>query len=762
MSLQATAIRVRIRGVVQGVGFRPFVYNLAEQCSVTGWVRNTSGGVEIHLEGAQPALDAFLEALQNQAPPLARIDALDILSALPESHRRFEILASQVAGDEFIPVSPDIAICPDCRRELYDPADRRHRYPFINCTNCGPRFTIIRQLPYDRPNTTMAGFPLCAACAAEYEDPRNRRFHAQPVACPVCGPTVWFEAHGHRLSESESAITIARSWLRQGKIIAIKGLGGFHLACDATNPTAVAALRQRKKRSDKPFALMAFDLESIELYCRVRPFERELLQSRQAPIVLLERKNTSAVAAEVAPQQNRLGFMLAYTPLHVLLLEPAAGFPKALVMTSGNISDEPIAYQDGEAADRLASIADGYLLHNREIFMRVDDSVVQAVGERTYPLRRSRGYAPDGLLLAHELPALLAAGAELKNTFCLTRRRYAFLSHYIGDMENFETLRSFEEGITHYERLFKVTPQAVACDMHPNYLSTRYAQQRSQMDNLPLIQVQHHHAHLAACLADNQWDSDQPVIGVCLDGTGYGTDGAIWGSEFLLGGLRGYQRIIRLNYAPLPGGDQSVRNVARMALAHLWANGIEWEADLPPVRAICADERAVLLTQLKRKLNAPLTSSMGRLFDAASALIGVRASATYEAQAAIEMETIADALETGDYPFEIRAGEIDTSGMWQAMIADWRSGSPPARLAGRFHNTVSRMVLQGCQSIQKVSGVDIVALSGGVWQNTLLLKKSRALLEDAGFRVLLHERVPTNDGGIALGQAVIAARMLKG
>ncbi|MEN4013354.1 MAG: carbamoyltransferase HypF [Bellilinea sp.] len=760
MSLQATAIRVHIRGVVQGVGFRPYVFNLADRFGLTGWVRNTSGGVEIHLEGAQPALDAFLDSLQTQAPPLARIDHLEIDPADAESHTRFDILASQVAENEFIPVSPDMAICPDCQRELFDSADRRYRYPFINCTNCGPRFTIIQRLPYDRPNTTMAGFTMCASCAAEYRNPQNRRFHAQPIACPECGPRMWFEAHGHQLGEGDTAILIARSWLRQGKIIAVKGLGGFHLACDANNPKAVAALRQQKKRSDKPFALMAFDIQSVESFCHLSPSERNLLTSRQAPIVLLQRKDICVLPAEVAPQQNRLGFMLAYTPLHLLLLEPEEGFPKALVMTSGNISDEPIAYQDEEAAERLANIADGFLLHNRDIHMRVDDSVVQTVTERVYPLRRSRGFAPDGLLLSYELPSLVATGAELKNTFCLTRGRYAFLSHYIGDMENFETLRSFEQGISHFEEIFKISPQAVACDLHPNYLSTRYAQQRSRAENLPLIQVQHHHAHLAACLADNQWDSDEPVIGVCLDGTGYGSDNAIWGGEFLLGNMRGYQRLIHLKYAPLPGGDQSVRHVARMALAHLWANGIDWEADLPPVKAICADERTVLLTQLKRNLNSPPTSSMGRLFDAAAALIGIRASATYEAQAAIELENIADPLENGVYPFEIYAGEIVLSRFWQALITDWRSGTPLPRIAGRFHNTIGAMVLQGCESIQTISGVRVVALSGGVWQNTLLLKKTQALLEKAGLRVLIHERVPTNDGGIALGQAVIAARVL--
>ncbi|HWR65686.1 MAG TPA: carbamoyltransferase HypF, partial [Bellilinea sp.] len=571
MMTELAGLKVRVRGIVQGVGFRPFVYGLAVRNQLTGWVRNTSSGVEIEVNGQLDGLQAFLNDLEHQPPPLARIDSLVAETTRANHFTTFEILESQPDPNEFIPVSPDMSICPDCQRELFEAANRRYRYPFINCTNCGPRFSIVRDIPYDRPLTTMADFQMCPACQAEYHDPLDRRFHAQPTACPDCGPQLWFEVNGTRLCERENALQQAREWLKNGKILAIKGLGGFHLACDASSAQAVDELRRRKKRSDKPFALMAFDPESIERECRVTKAERDLLTSPQHPIVLLERKPESKVAASAAPQQKSLGFMLPYTPLHLLLLQPEADFPTTLVMTSGNLSEEPIAYRDTEAQDRLAELADAFLMHDRGIHMRVDDSVVRTAREKPYFVRRSRGYAPDPLLLAQEMPPLLATGAELKNAFCLTRQRYAFLSHYIGDMENYETLRSFEEGIRHYERLFRIQPIAIAADLHPDYLATRYAVARSDEEKLPLIQVQHHHAHLAACLADNQWQGDEPVIGVCFDGTGYGSDGAIWGSEFLVGDYRGYQRAAHLKYVPLPGGDQAVRRVARMALAHLWA-----------------------------------------------------------------------------------------------------------------------------------------------------------------------------------------------
>jgi len=753
-------LKVRVRGIVQGVGFRPFVYSLAVRNQLTGWVRNTSSGVEIEVNGRQDGVNAFLTELQQQLPPLARIDSLVSESILPDHYVQFDILESQPDPTEFIPVSPDMTICPDCQHELFDPANRRYRYPFINCTNCGPRFSIIRDIPYDRPFTTMADFQMCPECQAEYHNPLDRRFHAQPTACPTCGPQLRFEVNGVRLAEREDALQRAREWLKNGKILAVKGLGGYHLACDASNADAMDELRRRKKRSDKPFALMAFSLDQIEQHCVVSPAERGLLTSLQHPIVLLERKPESTIASSAAPQQKTLGFMLPYTPLHLLLLEPEPVFPTAVVMTSGNLSEEPIAYRDGEAHERLADLADAFLLHNRAIHMRVDDSVVRTHQSKAYFIRRSRGYAPDPLILAHENPPLLATGAELKNTFCLTRQRYAFLSHYIGDMENYETLRSFEEGIQHYERLFRIQPEAIAADLHPDYLATRYAQSRASEQNLPLFQVQHHHAHLAACLADNDWVGDEPVIGICFDGTGYGSDGAIWGSEFLVGGYKSYQRAAHLKYVPLPGGDQAVRKVARMALAHLWAAGIEWEPDFPAVAALCAEERTVMQAQLTRNLNAPLTSSMGRLFDAAAALIGVRQIATYEGQAAIELEQLADKSETGSYPFDLQNEIIDPAPLWQALLSDWRAGIALPVLAARFHNSVVKLTVEVCRQLAQTSASKVVALSGGVWQNMLLLAKTQTMLETDGFTVLIHQRVPTNDGCIALGQAVVAGSQI--
>ncbi|HEX2980854.1 MAG TPA: carbamoyltransferase HypF, partial [Anaerolineaceae bacterium] len=603
--------QILIRGIVQGVGFRPFVFNLAAEHHLTGWVRNSSRGVEIEVNGPQEAVEAFVIALRRQAPPLARIDTFEVQTVAPNGFTDFSILHSEPQPGEFLPVSPDVAICPDCAREMFDPADRRYRYPFINCTNCGPRFTIIRDIPYDRPNTTMAGFLLCPDCQAEYEDPRNRRFHAQPVACPVCGPHVWAEIDGKIVSERDDAVQTARQWLREGKILAIKGLGGFHLACDATNPAVVAELRRRKRRSDKPFALMAADLESIQNACRVSPAEAVLLTARQAPIVLLDQLEQNDIASQVAPNQRTMGVMLPYTPLHLLLLEKESGFPEMLVMTSGNLSEEPIAYEDVDARERLSELADAFLLHDRPIHTRVDDSVYRVFQGQTVPVRRARGYAPDPIQLADAVPPILGAGAELKNTFCLTRERYAFPSHHIGDLENFETLRSYEEGIRYFERLFRIQPEILACDLHPDYLATRYARERAAAEGLPLVEVQHHHAHLVACLAENRWTSPEPVIGLCFDGTGLGTDGTIWGGEILVGNAVGYQRRFHLASSPLPGGDQAVRKPARTALAALWQAGLPWDGDLAPVAAVPPQERSILLRQLEKKINAPLTSSMG-------------------------------------------------------------------------------------------------------------------------------------------------------
>ncbi|HEY9087066.1 MAG TPA: carbamoyltransferase HypF [Anaerolineaceae bacterium] len=759
MTQSVVGRKIWVRGIVQGVGFRPFIYSLAARCQCTGWVRNTSSGVEIEINGTAEMIAAFEREVRQNPPPLAQIDAVESQPAPVNGYTNFVILSSQPREGDFLPVSPDVTICPDCRRELFNPADRRYRYPFINCTNCGPRFSIIRDIPYDRPKTSMAGFALCPDCQREYDNPLDRRFHAQPVACPACGPQVWFESQGQRLAECDAAIQQARQWLAQGKILAIKGLGGYHLACDAANPSAVEELRRRKKRSDKPFALMAFDLPAVECHCLVSAAERDLLESPQHPIVLLERKAESAVYGGCAPGQRTLGVMLPYTPLHLLLLEPTPGFPDMLVMTSGNLSEEPIAYEDADAKERLTPLVDGFLLHDRPIHIRVDDSVVSVAQGAPYLARRARGYAPNPVRLPLSTPRVLAAGAELKNTFCLTRDNYAFLSHHIGDLENYETLRSFEEGVQHFQRLFRVQPERIACDLHPNYLASRYARQRAQDEGLPLVEVQHHHAHLAAVLADNGWDSDEPVIGFCFDGTGYGTDGAIWGGEVLYGGYTGYQRFYHLRYVPLPGGDLAVRKPGRAALAHLTAAGLDWAAEYPAVENFCAEDRTAIRAQINLQLNAPLTSSMGRLFDAAAALIGVCQTATYEGQPAIELEALADREEMGYYPMQFTATEIDPALFWTALLDDWRAGVTTPRLAARVHNSIVRMVFETAGAVRQRTGCATAALSGGVWQNRLLLERSTRLLEQAGFIVLRHHQVPTNDGGVALGQALIAARM---
>ncbi|MGB7874954.1 MAG: carbamoyltransferase HypF, partial [Anaerolineales bacterium] len=697
--------KIHITGVVQGVGFRPFVYGLAKRYELNGWVRNTSAGVDIEVDGEQNVLEAFIKALRDEAPPLSRIDELSDSFQSPNSFRSFDILHSEAVEGAFQPISPDVSICSDCLRELFDPSDRRYRYPFINCTNCGPRFTIIKDIPYDRPKTTMAPFGMCPDCEAEYTDPLDRRFHAQPVACPVCGPQVWLEQGSDDFSRSDNAIQQTRHLLADGEILAIKGLGGFHLACNATNAEAVTELRKRKLRVEKPFALMMPDIETIERHCSVNDAERELLQSGARPIVLLQRKPDSPIARECAPGQDTLGVMLPYTPLHYLILDrgpltvdsesDTVHRPPStvLVMTSGNLSEEPIATDNDEARERLASLADAFLMHDRDIHVRCDDSVARVFDGRpltvdrdspstvhrppsVYPIRRSRGYSPFPVKLPFEASPLLAVGPELKNTFCITNKNYAFLSHHIGDMENYETLLSFEQGIEHFEKLFRVKPEAIAYDLHPNYLSTRYALQRAEQENLPTIGIQHHHAHIAACIAEHGLDGSQPVIGLSFDGTGYGEDGAIWGGEVLVADYTDYERAFHLEYFPLPGGDAAIKKPARTALALLWSLGLDWDDRLAPVAEFCADDRTSLRTQLERKINTPMTSSMGRLFDAAAALAGVRQAVNYEAQAAIEFEALADPDEDGIYPFRWEQAEIRVGSAVEALIADVLAGVP--------------------------------------------------------------------------------------
>lgn len=752
------ARRIQVQGIVQGVGFRPFVYEQAVNNHLTGWVRNSSSGVEIEVNGSPEGIENLISALSNHLPPLARVDSLRVTEIQPENSPGFQILSSQALPGEYIPISPDIAICDDCQKELFNPLNRRYRYPFINCTNCGPRFTIIKEIPYDRPFTTMKGFDLCPECMAEYRNPLDRRFHAQPIACPVCGPRLSFIAGGKEKAADEEALQLARQWIKQGKIIAVKGLGGYHLACDARNEAAVAAMRNRKKRSDKPFALMAFDLDAVRQACDVFDLEEELLLSRQKPVVILNQKAGNSIAPSVAPGLVTLGIMLAYTPLHLLLLEPEAGFPDLLVMTSGNLSEEPIAYRDEEGFERLQPIADAFLNHNRPIHMRMDDSVVREERGRIYPLRRARGYAPDAVTLAQAVPQVLAAGALLKNTFCLTRDKYAFISHHIGDLENYETFRSFKEGILHYQNLFRITPERVVCDLHPDYLSTRYALAFAQEHQLPLLQVQHHHAHLASVIAENHLPVDEQVIGLCFDGTGYGTDGNIWGGEVLVGNCQGYQRYAHLAYEPLPGGDVAIHHPARIALAYLWNEKIDWNEHVQLVdTSICNADRNILLAQLQKSINTPQTSSMGRLFDAVSALCGLCTEASYEAQAAILLEVAANPEAKGRYPLPYNAGVWEIAPLLQGIIADLYQNTSKADIAGKFHNTIAQAAFEVCEAVRLQSGCNITALSGGVWQNRMLLRKTVNILESEGFTVLTHHQVPANDGGLSLGQAWIAA-----
>ena len=762
---ELTGRAIHITGVVQGVGFRPFVYGLAQQHGLTGWVRNNSAGVEMALNGSTAALDTFLHDLQTKLPPLAHIDSLTAAPCPPNGATTFEIISSQAIAGAFQPISPDIALCDDCLRELFDPQDRRYRYPFINCTNCGPRFTIIQDIPYDRPLTTMAAFELCPVCTAEYRHPLDRRFHAQPVACPTCGPHLWLETGHAPFLEGEDALQAARQLLAEGKILAIKGLGGFHLACDALNETAVAELRRRKLRVDKPFALMVYDHETASRFCHLNEAEQALLTSRERPIVLLHKQPDCPIAPACAPGQNQLGLMLPYTPLHYLLLEPAESFPSALVMTSGNLSEEPIVTDNDEARARLAPLCDALLLHNRPIHTRCDDSVARVTAATgPFSLRRARGYAPSALKLPWDAPPLLAGGGELKNSFCLTHGRYAFLSPHIGDLENYETWQSFEQGVDHLQKLFRVQPELLAYDLHPNYLATRYILARATAEGLPAIGVQHHHAHIAACMAEHHHLGHQPVLGLAFDGTGYGPDGAIWGGELLIADYAGYERPYHLDYFRLPSGDKATREPWRMALSLLHQAGIPWDDELPPVQYAHHNGRLpylpVLAHQLQTGLNAPLSSSMGRLFDGVAALIGLRQTVNYEAQAAMLLEAAVDKSENGRYPLypDPARGVWVWQEMVAAVVADWRAGVSLGRIAARFHNSIAHLALEACVDGRHQHALHEVALSGGVWQNVTLLERTAALLTQNNFTLYLHQKTPPNDGGLALGQAAIASR----
>lgn len=760
--------RLLVRGIVQGVGFRPFVYRLAVRWQLTGFVLNDSEGVTIEVEGRPEALAGFQQALRAEAPPLARIDALSSESIPPRQEAEFIIALSREGAERHALISPDLATCEDCLRELREPRDRRFHYPFINCTNCGPRFTIVQDVPYDRARTTMRVFPLCPECQNEYDDLQSRRFHAQPNACALCGPRAQLLSWSTPCTETTEPIQEAACWLAEGAILAIKGLGGYHLACDALNEEAVRRLRERKRREARPFALMVPNLETARQLCQINEEEANLLQARQRPIVLLARLPDCPVAASVAPLLDTLGLMLPYTSLHHLLLRAFAAVceergPLALVMTSGNLSDEPIAYQDEDARARLTSIADGALTHNREICRRCDDSVAHVTTAGAQILRRSRGYAPEPLTLADEFPLpLLACGGQLKNTFCLGKGHHAFLSHHIGDLENVETLTSFREGIEHFQRLFAIQPEAVAFDLHPEYLATKYALETGISRK---IAVQHHHAHIASVIAEHGLEG--PVIGVAADGTGYGSDGAIWGCEIMRADLLDFERLAHLAYVPLPGGEQAVRQPWRMAAVYLHqAYGDAFlELDIPFTRRFPRARWQVLEQMSARGLHAPPTSSLGRLFDAVAALLDIRDEVCYEGQAAIELEALAArAPVTRCYPFFLGDATpiaLSAAPMIRALVDDLRQGVPTAQIARNFHTSLIELFAMSCLYAREVSGLKCVALSGGVFQNRLLLDELTARLEALAFQVYTNQRVPPNDGGLSFGQAAIAAARLR-
>lgn len=751
--------QIIVKGIVQGVGFRPFVYSHASRRALNGRVLNNASGVLIDLEGDAAEIDHFLRELESNPPPLSSIESIERLENLiPVDYPDFQILESDAAGQKLAPISADVGTCDDCLKELFDPSDRRYRYPFINCTNCGPRFTIVEQVPYDRENTTMRVFEMCHACRAEYEDPRDRRFHAEPTACAVCGPCLrLLDSNGDKVSGD--AVAMAITLLREGKILAIKGIGGFHLACDALSEDAVTKLRSRKFREDKPFALLARSVETISLYCRISLHEEALLASPARPIVLLARKPTNVIPAAVAPGVNTLGFMLPYAPLHYLLLESSN---RPLVMTSGNISDEPICYRDDEAFARLQKTADYFLVHDRPINIRTDDSLVRSIDDREIVLRRSRGYAPAPIRTAFEFKRnVLACGAELKNTFCLTRENSAFVSHHIGDLENLETLRSFTEGIEHYKRLFDIDPEVIAYDLHPEYLSTKYA--LALEDVSTKIAVQHHHAHIASCMADNMIDGE--VIGVAFDGLGFGVDGNLWGGEFFVADFCDAERVAHLANVPLAGGTKAIREPWRLAAVYLertFGAGFT-NFELPFTRQLDRKRWTTLSSMIAAGVNCPQTSSMGRLFDAVSGLLTLQNFVNYEGQAAIELEGIADKHPAGFYEFHLDGEEISAAPLIQGVVRDLLDEVPLGQISARFHLSVARLIEAVAANIRAERRLNRVVLSGGVFQNLWLVARATELLRESGFEVFTHSRVPANDGGISLGQAAVAnARLQRG
>jgi hydrogenase maturation protein HypF len=779
--------RVRIHGVVQGVGFRPFVFRLALRHGLTGLIANDPSGIILEVQGESGSLAAFQSDLRNNPPPASAIDGITVEELVPIPEPGFQIVGSRDDAEAVAFISPDLATCENCLRELFDPSDRRFRYPFLNCTQCGPRFTIVRRLPYDRPNTTIARFTMCPRCWEEYLDPSHRRFHAQPNACPICGPRIWLvpsSAADSALSspndvgswfQGETALCRAISLLEAGRVLAVKGIGGFHLACDATDDQAVERLRRCKEREGKPFALMAASLEMIRRYVEVHPEDERLLTSPRRPVVLLGRRSTlegaPPLSQRVAPGNASLGFMLPYSPLHHLLIRD-----RPLVMTSGNRRNEPIVRENDEALRRLSPLVDALVLHDRPIEVACDDSVVRTFLGHEYLVRRSRGYAPMPLPWPSSRgPRVLAVGGELKATFCLTVPPQAYLSQHIGDMENLETEASFDLAVSHFLKLYGPRLDRIACDLHPDYLSTRWAERYASALGCPLIRVQHHHAHAAALLAEHDRIEAGPVLGMIFDGTGYGPDGAIWGGEVLQAQAHAYRRLAHLKYVAMPGGNAAIQRPYRMALAHLRAAGLSWEGDLPCVAACAQSERRVLERIIDREIQSPRTSSMGRFFDGCAALIGVRQVVDYESQAAIELESLVDEIfgEQGGFDQyglphprdgfvivdETEPWVFDPGPLWRALVDGRRRGLSASVLAAWVHSSVSELIIELAKRLRNATGLSVVALSGGVFQNLRLLGMAHSGLKAQGFEVLIHRRVPTNDGGLALGQAAVAWAM---
>ena len=748
---------IEIAGMVQGVGFRPYIYRLAVESNLAGFITNTAAGVSIEVEGLADAVDRFLVRLPKEVPPLARITNLMVTERSLKQDEGFRILPSRAGAERRVLISPDVAICKDCLHELFNPTDRRFRYPFINCTNCGPRYSIVYDIPYDRAKTSMAVFPMCPDCQREYDDPLNRRFHAQPDACWNCGPRVeLWDSEGRPLASPDPAAQAA-DLLATGAIVAVKGLGGFHLAVDAMQGASVERLRERKRRVDKPFAIMAANPERLEEFCRLDEVSRELLLSPEHPIVLLRKKLPERLAAAVAPFNRDLGVFLPYTPLHHLLF--AGHRFTALVMTSGNISEEPIAIDNLEATRRLRGIADYFLVHNRKILVRSDDSVLRVEGQRPRQVRRSRGYVPAPVFLQEEVPPVLAVGGELKNTICLTRGREAFLSQHIGDLENLESYKFFESTVAGLERILEIEPKLLAYDLHPDYFSTRWA---LAQEGLERVGVQHHHAHIASCMAENHLEGC--VIGFALDGTGYGLDGNVWGGEVLVAEYRDFRRLAHLDYVRMPGGSAAIMEPRRMAISYLFHHfGRDfWGLDVPFTRRLDRSRTETLLRLTQSGTNSSLTSSCGRLFDAVAALAGIREQVNYEAQAAIELEAaLEERSEEKGFPFAIHEeGDgwvIDTRPMFLALVEDLREGVPAGRISARFHLGFVDVLARTAELVRGRSGLARVCLSGGSFQNRFLLEHLRDRLEAAAFQVFTHAEVPCGDGGLSLGQALVAA-----